>query len=336
MCPSCCGPPLSPPPAAFSPPPTCPGSAPRERLAYRVASGQLRTAPPAERLADARTACSFTPCCAAVTATRQSRDPAVTPHNRHERQSSATLPPLRAMPAGIASSGSRRVLAIVSHSAAAPAALAPLASSPLRTAGPPASHSASRYAARLASGLRPPLHRGRFAAWQAPPMLPPAPPLPPPPPLGSSLIASLLASLVVPLASPLSLWSSRPAHLFFVHVSPLARVAAVSPPLRPLARRLATAFPGGGHASPLDSAACREGPHQLTACRRSRVSGQGNANSEPPAARRPDSCLLSGASHPFLGPVAAYPVPSRPAPTVQRTSKTSNFFEARRTLTNLL
>lgn len=205
--PSCCGQPLCPPPAAFGPPPTCPGSAPRERLTHLGASGPLRPAPPAERLAHARTACSFSASCAAVVSTRLRRDPATTPHNSGERQSSASLPPLRAMPLRLASSGDRRVLATASSSAAAPATLAPLASSPLRTAGPPASHSASRYAARLASGLRPPLHRGRFAAWQAPPMLPPAPPLPPPPPLGSSLIASLLASLVVPLASPLSLWS---------------------------------------------------------------------------------------------------------------------------------
>lgn len=208
MCPSCSGPPLSQPPAAFSPPPTCPGSAPRERPAYLVASGQLRTTPPAERLAHARTACSFTPCCAAVTATRQSRDPAVTPHNRHERQSSATLPPLRAMPLRLASSGSRRVLAIGIGSAAAPATLAPLASSPLRAAGPPASRSVSRFAAHFALGLRPPPNRGRFAAPQAPPVLPPALPLPPPPPLGSPLTASFGRSSLSPLGSPLSLWSS--------------------------------------------------------------------------------------------------------------------------------
>lgn len=237
------------------------------------------------------------------------------------------------MPLRLASSSSRRVLAFVSGSAAAPATLATLASSRLRTTGPPASRSASRYAARLASGLRPPLHRGRFAAWQAPPVLPPAPPLPPPPPLGSALIASLLASLVVSLASPLCLWSSRPAHMFLVHVSPLARVAAGSPPLRPVARRLATAFAGGGHASPLDSTARHEVPHNLTACRRRRSSGQRNTTSEPPPAGRPDSGLLPGASHPLWRSAAAYPVRLRAAPIVRRTSKTLEFFEARRALT---
>ena len=207
MCPSCSGPPLSQPPAAFSPPPTCPGSAPRERPAYLVASGQLRTAPPAERLADARTACSFTPCCAAVTATRQSRDPAVTPHNRHERQSSATLPPLRAMPLRLASSGSLSACEIVTGSAAGPTALASLAScqaphrgslrrslgQPLR--GPPPSR------------LRLPLFLRRLRRVSGSARAASGPPLPPPPPLGSPLTASFGRSSLSPLGSPLSLWS---------------------------------------------------------------------------------------------------------------------------------
>lgn len=267
MCPSCSGPPLSQPPAAFSPPPTCPGSAPRERPAYLVASGQLRTAPPAERLAYARTACSFSASCAVVGATRQSRDPAPTPHNSGERQSSATLPPLQAMPAVLASSRACQVIAFSMGSAAAPAALASLASCQLRTAGPPASHSASRFAARFVSGLRPASDRGRFAASLAPPLLPPAPPLPPPPPLGSSLIASLVASLLVPLASPLCLWSARHADVLDEHDSRRDRAARPSPPLRPIAPRLSlrsalvtTAFAGGEVRSSLDLRARLEVP----------------------------------------------------------------------------
>lgn len=343
MCPSCSGPPLCQPPAAFSPPPACPGSAPRERPACLVASGQLRTAPPAERLAYARTACSFSASCAVVGATRQSRDPAPTPHNSGERQSSATLPPLRATLWRVASSGSRQVTAFVSRSAAAPPALASLASCQLRTAGPPASRSVSRYAAHFASGLRPPPDRGRFAASLAPPLLPPAPPLPPPPPLGSSLIASLVASLLVPLASPLCLWSSRRADVLDEHDSPRSRAARPSPPLRPIAPRLSlrsalvtTAFAGVEVRSSLDLRARLEVPRRPPLCQQKLLSGQGNAKARPPASGRPDSCLLSGASHPFWASAAAYPVPSRPAPTVQRTSKTSNFFEARRTLTTLL
>lgn len=62
-----------------------------------------------------------------VGATQQSWDPAPTPHNRGERQSSAHLPPLRARPPSLASSGHRCVSAFYRGSAAGPSPAAPQA-----------------------------------------------------------------------------------------------------------------------------------------------------------------------------------------------------------------
>jgi len=172
-----------------------------------VASGQLRTAPPAERLAYARTASSFSTSCAAVVATRQSRDPATTPHNSGERQSSAHLPPLRADAMRLASSGSRQVTAFVSRSAAAPPALASLASC----------QAPHRWSLRRSLGqplrgtprarLRLPLFPRRLRRVSGSARAASGPPLPPPPPLGSPLIAAFGRSSLSPLGSPLSLWS---------------------------------------------------------------------------------------------------------------------------------
>ena len=155
------------------------------------------------------------------------------------------------MPACLAASGKRQVILGVSVSAAAPSALASLASAQLRTAGPPAIHSASRSAARFVSGLRPASKSGRSAAAEAPPVLPPAPPLPPPPPLGSAFTASLVASLLVTLAAPLCLWSARLSEVLDEHDSTRDRAARPSPPLRPTAPRrslrsalVTTAFTG--------------------------------------------------------------------------------------------